>query len=432
MNKRFRWFVVVAFVLFSASVSATNGYWSHGYGPKSKSIAGACVAMVFGAMCAASNPGSLALVGDRLEFGAALFAPKRGFVADDNALGPPIGSIPPGDYESDNDIFLIPHFAYNRMLDEKSSIGIAIGGNGGMNTEYDSAVFQRFANPGDPTTTPSSPTGIDMKQAFVGLTYSRRLNDEHSIGIEPIFAIQSFKAEGLQPFQPYSESDTKVTNNGTDISYGGGLRLGWLWQVNDRLNIGASYQSRLYMTEFDDYAGLFAEQGDFDIPSNFDLGFSYKFTPEVTFAFNYQRINFAEVATIGNRSDVLFVPGGEPELGCNKCMGFGWDDVNIYKFGVQWQYQPDLAFRAGYSYATDVFKGSQALFNVLAPAVVKRHFSFGLGKKLEGGSEINLAFTYMPEEKVYGTNPNTGGITGQTGHVYMDQWELEIGWATAF
>lgn len=171
MSKGFRGVVVLTILLFSAPVSATNGYWSHGYGPKSKSIAGACVAMAFGAMCAASNPGSLAVVGNRLEFGAALFAPKRGFVADDNALGPPIGSIPPGDYESDNDFFLIPHFAYNRMLDDKSSIGIALGGNGGMNTEYRSVVFERFQNPFDPTSTASSPTGIDMKQAFIGLTY---------------------------------------------------------------------------------------------------------------------------------------------------------------------------------------------------------------------------------------------------------------------
>ena len=428
MSRGIRRVAVLAIFLFSEPVSATNGYWSHGYGPQSKAIAGACVAMAFGAMCAASNPGSLAVVGNRLEFGAALFAPKRGFVADP-ITGVPAGSepIPQGTYDSENDFFLIPHFAYNRMLDDKSSIGIAIGGNGGMNTEYDSAVFRNFAPPG----VTSSPTGIDMKQAFAGITYSRRLNDQHSIGITPVLAIQSFKAEGLEPFTvggaaAVSVDPTKVTNNGTDISYGGGLKLGWLWQVNDWLNIGASYQSRLYMTEFDDYAGLFAEHGDFDIPSNLDLGFSYKLTPELIFAFDYQRINFSEVRAIGNRADIPLTTGA---LGCDSCLGFGWDDVNIYKFGLQWQYRPDLAFRAGYSYATDVFDGGQALFNILAPAVVKRHFTFGIGKQLPGGSEIKLAFAYMPEEKVYGTNTNTGP---QTGHLFMDQWELEIGWATSF
>lgn len=420
MIKSYRGVAILAIFLLSMPALATNGYWSHGYGPKSKSIAGACVAMAFGAMCSATNPASLAVVGNRMEFGVALFSPTRGFVADD--LVPGDGDpIPDGHYESDNDFFLIPHFAYNRMLDDNSSIGVAIGGNGGMNTDYSSDIFRNFG-------AASSPTGIDMKQLFVGLTYSRRLNEQHSIGITPVLAVQSFKAEGLEPFQTFSETPDKVTNNGTDISYGGGLRLGWLWQVNDRLNIGASYQSRLYMTDFDDYKGLFAEQGDFDIPSNFDLGFSYKLTPELTFAFDYQRINFAEIPAIGNRSDIMFTTPGQG-LGCDDCLGFGWNDVNVYKFGLQWQYRSDLTFRAGYSYASDAFEGDQALFNILAPAVVKRHFAFGIGKKLDNGSEINLAFTYMPEEKVHGTNPNTGP---QTGHVYMDQWELEIGWETSF
>ncbi|MCB1763945.1 MAG: transporter, partial [Gammaproteobacteria bacterium] len=115
MNRGFRTVVVLAALLFSLPVAATNGYWSHGFGPKSKSIAGACVAMAFGGMCAATNPGSLAIVGNRLEFGVALFAPDRGFVADD--LVPGAGDpIPDGTYNSENDFFLIPHFAYNRML----------------------------------------------------------------------------------------------------------------------------------------------------------------------------------------------------------------------------------------------------------------------------------------------------------------------------
>ena len=112
-------------------------------------------------------------------------------------------------------------------------------------------------------------------------------------------------------------------------------------------------------------------------------------------------------------------------------MGFGWDDVNIYKFGVQWQYQPDLAFQAGYSYATDVFKGSQALFNVLAPAVVKRHFSFGLGKKLEGGSEINLAFTCTRKRRCMG-QIQTLVVSWTDRPCVYGSMGLEIGWKYRF
>jgi len=422
--------LVSSFVIPGLS-QATNGYWSHGYGPKSKSIAGACVAMAFGAMCAASNPASLAVVGNRKQFGAALFSPKRGFTANDNAApqgqrGPSF--IPPGSYESANDYFLIPHFAYNKMLDDSSSIGIAIGGNGGMNTEYNSPFFQKFATPDDPSTTPSSTTGIDLAQIFAGISYSKRINEHHSYGITPMFAIQSFEANGLQPFTPFSAHPDSVTDNGKDYSYGAGLKLGWLWRVNDNLNLAASYQSEMAMSDFDEYKGLLANGGNFNIPQNYDLGFSYKLNPNVTFAFDFQHIDYASVPAMGNPSDLNFAEVSKP-FGPKDGLGFGWDDMDIVKFGLQWQYKPGLAFRAGYSHASDIFPDTQALFNTLAPAVIKEHYTFGFGKQLDKKSEINVAFMYAPNEKVHGLNPNTGP---QTGLVEIEEWEIEVGWATRF
>ncbi len=411
-------------VSLSVPVEATNGYWTHGYGPKSKSMAGACVAMAFGAMCAASNPASLAVVGNRIEVGASLFAPKRGYTADAN-LPPGMAPIEPGKVESENDLFLIPHFAANYMLDEVSSIGIAIGGNGGMNTEYDRAVFARFNPTGDPQFDASSPTGIDLKQMFIGISYSRLLNEQHSIGITPIISIQSFSATGLEPFKLMSESPDHVTGNGTDVSYGGGLRVGWLWLFDEQLKIGASYQTKMWMSDFDKYKGLFAEQGNFDIPANFDLGFSYIFLPDWTFSFDFQRILFSGVNAIGN-SSVGPVP---PLMGSDEGYGFGWDDMNVYKFGLQWFYSQDLTLRAGFSQASKPFENQQALFNLLAPAVVRQHYTAGFGWRLESESEINVSFMYAPEERVGGTSPMTGP---QTGEIWMSQWEIEVGWATSF
>ncbi|MGD8589315.1 MAG: outer membrane protein transport protein [Chromatiales bacterium] len=430
MKKHLLILAILASLCVSLPAMATNGYWAHGYGPKSKSIAGACVAMSFGAMCAASNPASLSVVGNKVEVGAALFAPTRGFTANDDAMTPPYASIPPGEYESENPYFLIPHFAYNQMLDEVSSLGVAMFANGGMNTEYDSAVFSRFSPPypGYEAYQASSPTGIDLKQMFFVMSYSRMLNQQHSIGIAPVLGIQAFSAEGLEPFKMFSLHPDKVTNNGTDYAYGLGLRVGWLWRVDEQWKIGASYQTKIYMTDFDDYEGLFAEGGNFDVPANLDLGFSYRFLPDWTFAFDYQRIWYSDVPAIGNTSDLVFTPGSIL-LGTDNGLGFGWNDVNVYKFGVQWEYDSDLTLRAGYSYATDAFDGSQALFNILAPAVVKHHYTAGLGWKLYNDSQINVAFMYAPEESVAGTNPNTGP---QTGEVWMDQWEIEVGWSTRF
>lgn len=462
---------IVGLLALPTASWATNGYWSTGYGTKSKAIAGACVAMRFGAMCAAANPGSLVFVGSRVEAGLAVFSPSRGFTANDDMESPPenYAFIPPGEYESENEHFLIPHFAYNHMINERSSIGVAIGANGGMNTEYGSpdnpnypfpAIFSAFnpSNqegmnqlPGIEQFDATSPTGVDLMQLFIGVTYSYKLNENHGVGITPIFAIQSMEVQGLEPFKMFSKHPDYVTGNGRDISYGGGLRVGWSGEIAEGLILGASYQTELWMSRFDEYKGLFAEEGKFNTPANLDLGFSYKFAPKWTFAFGYQRIFYGDIKAVSNRSDIVFSSdrlgpdavammsdaglqvasgmGDNPALGSDNGLGFGWDDLNVLKFGLQWEYSPTWTFRAGYSHAGNTFEGSQALFNIIAPATVKDHYTFGFSHAIRDNHEISFAFTYADNKKVYGTNPNTGP---QTGYLEMNQWEAELGWSMKF
>ncbi len=412
-------------IALSSSVYATNGYFSHGYGAKSKSMAGACVAMVFDAACGATtNPASLVVMGNRLDYGFALFMPSRGFTANEDASPT---SITPGSYEDINDWFLIPYWSYNRMLDERNSIGVFVGTNREMNTEYDSAIFRNFSNPLEPSTLAFSPTGIDLIQVSTGITYSRKLTERHSVGITPLLAVQAIEIEGLQPFKPFSLYPDKVTNNGYDISFGGGVRIGWLGKITDKLTLGASYQSKLWMSPFQEYKGLLPEKGHFDIPANYNVGLAFKATPKLTLAFDYQRIEYGSINTMSNASDLVFVPG-KTLLGTDDGLGFGWDDMDIFKVGLQWEYSPNLTLRAGYSRANNPFPNTQALFNVLTPVVTTSHYTFGLSTPLSEQVEFNVAFTYAPTEKIDGTlNPGQ-----QTGTIEMDQYEIILSWGIKF
>ncbi len=414
-----------AAVFAGSQATASNGYFSHGYGPIAKSMAGACVALVENAMCGAHNPASLGFLDDRWEVGVALFSPDRGFQANDDFQSPPYTFVPPGQFESDNDLFLIPHFAYNRRLDPSTSVGVILGGNGGMNTKYDDNIFRNFASPGAPPQyQASSPTGMDLIQMFVGFNYARQLNDEHAVAVMPVLAIQRLEVEGLEPLRGVSLHPDRVTNNGQDWSWGGGARVGWLWQPTDALNIGASYQTKLWMSKFDKYEGLLADEGSFDVPPVLDLGFAYDFTPAWTLSFNYQRIWFEDIKALSNPADLPLMPG-DIALGPDDGLGFGWKDQDIYKIGLRWKFSPDLTLRAGFSQGSQVVPNSQALFGILAPAVVRQHYTFGFSKALASDNEFHASFMYAPEEEVHGQNPNTGP---QTGLLYMSQWEVELGW----
>jgi long-chain fatty acid transport protein len=428
MNSRFFGSSGVAVALWGilAVAQATNGYSPTGFGTANKGLGGAGVALPQDALAGATNPAGMLYVGNRFDLGAAIFAPDRGFTADNNAAPvPPPPSVPPGTYDSRNDYFLIPHFGWNKQIDEVSSIGVLVGANGGMNTEYGSAIWSNFNNPAG---TASSPTGVDFSQLFLGVPYARKLNEQHTVGIMPIVAVQRFKAEGLEPFQGLSVDPTKVTNNGHDYSWGYGIRVGWLGQLTDRLALGASAQSRLYMTEFDDYAGLFAEQGDFDVPPTVTAGLSFKATPEVTLVLDWQRIFYSDVKALSNPNDAPVGP--DNLLGADHGLGFGWNDIDIIKLGVQWEYNPKLTLRAGVSHADQLFDNGESLFNVLAPATVRTHASLGMTYRLDKSSAISLAYTRAFEEKIKGQNPNFTGP--QTGSVQMDQHELEISWSWLF
>jgi long-chain fatty acid transport protein len=419
--------VLLVPALLATTGHATNGYFATGFGTANKSMAGAGVALPQSSMDTAINPALMLHVGNRMDAGAALFMPVRGFTANQPAAGggAPTPTIPVGTYEKDNDFFLVPHIGWNKMLDNERAIGLSIGGNGGMNTDYNIAVFQNFSSPGN---TATSPTGVDMAQLFIGANYAQKINAQHTLGIAPILSVQRISIEGLQPFKPYSAAPDSVTNNGYDYSYGGGLKLGWYWTPTDTFAVGASYQSRLLMTPFDKYKGLFAESGDFDIPPIIQAGIAFKPLQEVTVAMDVQRIQFSQINAVGNNNGVAMMPGSII-LGTNNGLGFGWDDMTIYKLGVQWQANSDWTLRAGYSVANEVIPGQQALFNILAPATVTQHVAVGASWNFDANHSLNLSATHAFDKRINGSNPNT---PTQTGSLDMYQNELELSWSYRF
>lgn len=414
--------LLLTLALFSTQAQATNGYSPIGFGTISKGMAGAGVAMPQDTISAATNPANMVLIGERADAGISWFSPsERGFTADNNGEAP--YQIPPGSYSSENDYFLIPHGGWNKPLSDTSSIGISIAGNGGMNTEYDSAVFNNFGGS-------SSPTGVDLMQVFAGITYSTQLSDNHWLGIMPILAYQRFKAEGLEPFAGFSTAPNNVTNNGYDSSTGYGFRVGWLGQLSDRLRMGISYQSRLEMEEFKKYSGLFAEQGDFDTPSTYTIGFALQPAKEVTLLFDYQRINYGEVKALANSNTINIFADPSGLLGADGGLGFGWKDMDIIKLGAQWQHSEQWMLRMGFSHASKLFDDSQALFNILAPATIRDHLTVGATYSMDQKNDINFAVIHAFKEEVEGKN--TVFTPGQTGSVEMAQWSAEVSWSWKF
>ena len=434
---------LAAFSLVAGAVAtahATNGYFGSAYSIKNKGMAGAGVAAPLDAMVPATNPAGITEVGNRLDLGLTIFNPNReysvnGAPTDWTTLPPEAGcdtatgqgcpfGLMPGTVESDSNYFFIPNLGWSKQLNEKSAVGVAVFGNGGMNTDYPTQTFY------DPT---HYKTGVDLMQLFIAPTYAYKFNDMHSIGITPIIAAQLFEAKGVNSFAGVSSAPDKLSGKGHDSSFGFGGRFGYLGKLTEQFNIGLAYQTKIYMDELDDYAGLFAEKGDFDIPANWTVGFAVMPIPTVTLAFDVQQIYYSDIRSINNPLlPALYLAGqGDVnyQLGTDNGSGFAWDDMTVYKFGLQWARSDQWTYRFGYSYGEQPIPESDVLFNILAPGVIEQHATFGLTYTFANQSELDFSLAYAFENDVTGTNPLD---PAQTITLTMNQWEVGIGYSWKF
>lgn len=201
--------------------------------------------------------------------------------------------------------------------------------------------------------------------------------------------------------------------------------------------VGVSYQSEMFMSEFDRYAGLFAEQGDFDIPASWQAGVAVMPNQELTLLLDVQQILYSGVKSIANPMDLVnnspMLPNGTPNpnfqrLGSDEGWGFGWKDMTLIKFGIMYKLPEMWTLYGGYSYGKQPIPESEVLFNILAPAVVDHHITLGCSKAINNSNEIILGLMYAPAGKVKGNNP-LDPPSGQTIELQMSQFQVELGYA---
>lgn len=417
--------IALAAIGFTGSAFATNGYFSHGYGMKAKGMGGAATATAEDAFGGAVNPAKAVFVGDRIDLGADLFSPIRESTRT-GSLGAAGSTTGPFDtsVESDTNYFVIPEFGYNKMVRPDLALGVSVFGNGGMNSDYSGGQYPAgscatFGNTGAGNLLcGSGRLGVDLMQLIVAPTVAYKIATDHAIGISPLLGVQFFEANGIQPFAGFSTSPANVSNNGHDMATGFGVRVGYMGKLSPSVTVGAAYASKMKFSEFDDYKGLFAEGGDFDIPENYNVGVAIQVNPQVMIALDYQRINYGDVKSIGNPSSNL---GGcmfgdlTMCLGGNNGAGFGWRDINVWKLGVEYAYSKNLVLRAGLNHGDNPIRSSDVTFNILAPGVIENHLTLGFTYTTASGGEWTMAYTHSFENDVSGTSFLTNfGIPGTT------------------
>lgn len=404
---------LIASVL-SLPAFATNGYFSVGFDEQSKGQAGVGVSSADGVEAAASNPALGLKAGNSVGGGFSLFSPHRDDTNSGGAGTP--ADLANGKFTSGEELFLVPYLGFNHRIDDETAASLLVYANGGMNTHYRTSPFAGFGGVANPAT----PAGVDLAQVFITPNLARSIGYGVNIGGGPVLAIQRFQAQGLQAFDNAMSSNApgRVTNNGYDYSYGGGVKFGATWDPASWVTFGAVFQSRTWTTNFGKYKGLFAEGGNFDIPAQVTSGITIRPIQTLDLSVEHQHIFYGDVKSIANDGS------SSGKLGLSDGKGFGWHDMNVYRIGAQWKATNELKLRTGYSHATDFTNGTNLMFNILAPATIKDHASVGASYDITPNLTIGLAYLHAFSKTFTGQQQID---TTQTVKLRMDQDEGTLG-----
>jgi long-chain fatty acid transport protein len=188
LSVTFRHLIITSVAVAAVPAMATNGYFAEGYGAKADGVAGASIAFAQDSLAVASNPAGLIAVDDAFDVGVDLFLPQRSATLAQRGTSTSFD----GDGVS---AFYIPNIGFAHHLTPDLAVGVALYGNGGMNTDYGVNPFERFGA--------SGPAGVDLEQAFLSPAIAYNLGAGQSVGVAVNLAYQRFKAKGIGLFSNF-------------------------------------------------------------------------------------------------------------------------------------------------------------------------------------------------------------------------------------
>jgi long-chain fatty acid transport protein len=405
---------------------ATNGMNSEGFGPKDRGMGGAGVARATETQSIVNNPAAVTAVGNRQDIALGLFSPNsRGFTVTGNNLDPDgPGAAPAGPYfdqtqTSKKNLFPIPYYGYSKQMDDGAAWAFTVSALGGMNTDYADNFGAGLGLTGR--------TGINLAQMFFGGTYGAKLANDVSWGVTVSLDYQQFEAEGLEAFGSASSDATKLTNNGTDTSTGIGIKLGLRGELGNGGSWGASYRLKSDMSEFDDYAGLFADQGDLDIAPTFTLGIAMPIAVDTILALDYHYIDYEAVGTVSNPTSLVLTGG---QFGDSGGPGFGWESISVIKAGIETNTSPDMIWRFGLNVGESPLAKDEFSTAFLVPATVTTHLTVGFTKQMDANSELTAVWVHTLNESE--SAPFSPAFGGGTLEAEMEQNFIEVSYGMLF
>ena len=274
---------------------------------------------------------------------------------------------------------------------------------------------------------------IELASIFIQPTIGYQLNDSTSIGFGPALVIGAveFNRNLTTSLVDDDGNRSDVTIEASNLIEWG-YNLGILHKISDKLTFGASYRSEVVVeargedAEFNDIPtalqgtgpNQFPAETEFDaelpLPAELTLGIAYQASDKLTLAFDINR-------TFWDTFERLLVEfetddPDQPRVSDNPRF---YEDSNIYRFGMQYQYSDQWTFRAGiYFDDTPIPDGS---FEPITPRGDSIGYTGGATYRYSKNLDFDISLlivTFEDEEytyEYYDEPPGSGAFIPFTG-----------------
>lgn len=402
---------LTALAFSPVTVLATNGMNMEGYGPVATGMGGASMAYDNGTAAVMNNPATIGLMpaGSRADLAVGNLRPD----VSSSMTGMPTA-------KSGGDSYLMPALGWARN-DGQLTYGFAVFAQGGMGTEYAADSFLAMGSGQDvrselgvgraiiPIVYRVSPdllvggsldfvwAGLDLKMAATGAQLGGMVTGANGAlgGALPGLAGAAWARVDFSDGSDYT---------GEANATGYAAKVGFVYEATPVLTIGGSYHSE---TNLDDLKtnsrdatlsaqGGFADSGtitvnNFQWPEVFAVGAALKASSQWLLVGDIKQIGWKSVMDKFRMTYTSEGMGGSVSF----AMDQQWKDQTVVSLGAQYSVDDALKLRAGANIADNPIP--DAYLNALFPAIVKEHYTVGIGYTFDQASSVDFSLTYAPE-----------------------------------
>lgn len=351
-------------LLVTVPASATLGVFEHGNGINSMGMGGVTYSYATETTTLGANPAHALSLGDRWDAGVDVFWANAEGRYEGNLAGPD-GEVFTSDGRS---WYAIPQGGYSKRLNQDWALGFTIL-NAGLGPDYAGNPYRRFGG------TPNRAT-LYLASSSIVSALAYRLTDQFHVGASVNVGFQELSVQGLQFLDndAASVSPGHVTNQGKDGVFTFSAGVGFKWQITPWLTAGAAYKSKNFNAQHDEYRGLVARGGKLELPAIYGGGFTIKPYERLVLVLEAQRLTYKSEAAFKNGLD-QFLQGHA--LGSNDGPGFGFNDLNVYKLGVEYAATPKLTVRGGFLHGTGLLTKDNTFFAFLGCLTHRETYTLG-------------------------------------------------------